>query len=231
MKNKAYIIIQAIFIAVVAITGCKKDNYTAPKSYLTGHVTYQGSPVGVRSNGYASGGAQLELWQHGYQFFTKIPVYIAFDGSYSALLFDGDYLLDRLSGAPWVNQTDSIAVHVKGNTTVDVPVTPYFFISKATYTNTATTVTSTITYTQPSPTSVLQSVVLYLSKTILVDANYNDASLTVSPTGLTPGTPFTATINIPTSLLTAGTIYARVGIKTTGVTELEYSAPVAIQLH
>lgn len=229
MKIKSYII-QTLFIAALAVSGCTKDNYTAPKSYLTGHVVYQGTSVGVRSNGFASGGAQLELWQHGYQFFTKIPVYINYDGSYSALVFDGDYLLDRLSGAPWVNQTDSIKVHVKGNTNVDVPVTPYFLVSNATYTNTSTSVTSTITITQPNPSSTLEAVRLYLSKTILLDQSQNDVNVNIAPAGIAIGTPFTATAAIPASLLNADAIYARVGVKTIGVVELAYSPPVKIQL-
>lgn len=230
MKIQSYYIILTLFAAALLISSCKKDNYTPPSSYLTGHVVYQGVPVGVRSNGFASGGAQLELWQHGYQFFTKIPVYIAQDGSFSAILFDGDYLLTRLAGAPWVNQTDSIAVHVKGNTVVDVPVTPYFLVSSATYTHTATAVTSTITIIKPNPTSVLQSVNLYLSRTILVDQNQNDAVVSVAGGTVTPGTSFTATVNIPASLLTADAIYARVGVKTTGVAELAYSPATLIQL-
>jgi hypothetical protein len=230
MKIKVYFIIQTLFIAVLAISGCSKDNYKAPKSLLTGHVVYQGTVLGVRSNGNSSGGAQLELWQHGYQFFTKIPVYVNQDGSYSALLFDGDYLLTRLKGAPWVDQTDSIAVHVKGNTVVDVPVTPYFYVSNATYTKSGTAVTSTITVTKVNSSSMLEAVRLYLSRTILVDQNQNDAIANIDPASVTPGSPFTATVSIPSSLLAADAIYARVGVKTTGVAELMYSAPFKISL-
>jgi hypothetical protein len=219
-----------LLIAVLIIPGCKKDNYTAPKSLLTGHVVYQGNVLGVRSNGFSSGGAQLELWQHGYQFFTKIPVYIAQDGSYSALLFDGDYLLTRLKGAPWVDQTDSILVKVKGNTIVDVPVIPYFYVSNATYTKSAASVTSAITITQVNASSTLEAVRLYLSKTILVDQNQNNAVVNISPADIIPGTPFSASITIPNSLLGGEAIYARVGVKTTGVAELEYSMPVKILL-
>lgn len=230
MKNKVYFIIQTLLIIILITSGCSKDNYKAPKSLLSGHVMYQGTVLGVRSNGNSSGGAQLELWQHGYQFFTKIPVYVAQDGSYSALLFDGDYLMTRLRGAPWSDQTDSIQVRVKGNTIVDVPVTPYFYVSNATYTNDASSVTSNITVTQVNTSSTLEAVRLYLSKTILVDQNQNNAVANVDPASVTPGSPFTATVTIPASLLTADAIYARVGVKTAGVAELIYSAPFKIAL-
>jgi hypothetical protein len=229
MKFRLYIF-QTLIIAVLAVTGCKKDNYTPPSSILSGHVVYQNAAIGVRSNGAATGGAQLELWQHGYAFFTKIPIYIAFDGSYSSLLFDGDYLLVRAAGAPWVAQTDSIRVHVAGNTTVDVPVTPYFLVNSATYAKGTGTVTATINVTKVNATSTLEAVRLYVSRTILVDQNQNDANTSVVGTTVTPGTPFSATVTLPASLVNADAVYVRVGVKTTGVAELAYSPPILLQL-
>jgi len=232
MKIRSYIIqTLCIGIAVLAIAGCAKDNYQAPQSILSGHVVYNGTAVGVRSNGFTSGGAQLELWQHGYQLFTKIPIYVNQDGSYSAIVFDGNYKLDRLSGSPWVNQPDSIDVHVSGNTNVDVPVTPYFFVSNATYTNTATTVTANITVTKPNATSVLTSANLYIAKTQFVDNKLNDGAASVAGTTITIGTAFNATVNIPASLQSATVIYARVGVLTAGQTEMEFSPVFPITLH
>ena len=66
-----------ISVFVLILVGCEYDNYDPPRSFLTGTVTYNGNPVGVRS-----GATQLELWQHGYQLFEKIPVYIAQDGTF-----------------------------------------------------------------------------------------------------------------------------------------------------
>src|SRR6476646_6291576 len=122
--------LSGIALALIAVfPACKKDNLKAPSSTLTGQVVYQGQPIGVRSNG-----VQLELWQSGYQLFSKIPVYINQDGKYSATLFDGDYKLTRLKGnGPWVDNTDTINVHVSGATTMDVPVQPYFVIKTPTF--------------------------------------------------------------------------------------------------
>src|SRR5688572_7366607 len=103
-----------IGILVVFSAACKKDNYDAPKSWITGKVVYQNQPVGVRSNG-----VQLELWQPGFQTFSKIPVYISQDGTFSANVFDGDYKLTRLKGnGPWADNTDTIAVSVRGSAVV-----------------------------------------------------------------------------------------------------------------
>src|SRR5688572_5356036 len=119
MKYKLSFIIGSL---VVFLAACKKDNFEPPKSWLTGKVVYQNQPLGVRSNG-----VQLELWQPGYANFSKIPVFVAQDGTFSANVFDGNYKLTFLRGnGPWVETTDTINVSVKGSTEVDVPVTPYF---------------------------------------------------------------------------------------------------------
>ncbi|RYE36384.1 MAG: DUF3823 domain-containing protein [Sphingobacteriaceae bacterium] len=228
MKVKIYIkaqVLAMLLLPVLFLAACTKDNYDAPKSILSGRVIYQNQAVGVRSNA-----VQLQLWQHGYVFFTPIPVYIDQNGAYSALLFNGDYKLTRISGGPWMPQTDSVNVHVSGNTVVDVPVNPYFVVSSATYQRSGTTITSTVTVQKANATSQVDAVRLYVSRTILVDENNTDASTTIAGTTVTPGQPLTATITIPPSLTSADAVYVRTGVKTVGVNELAYSAPTKIQL-
>src|SRR5688572_16723553 len=138
MKLKSILYIAAATFTV--LMGCKKDNFDPPGSVLKGRVVYNGQVLGVRtptvnaSGGTTTGGVQLELWQYGYQLFTKIPVYVNQDGTFSASLFDGNYKLVRLGGAPWQNNTDSIDISLKGSLDIDVPVVPFFTISNATCT-------------------------------------------------------------------------------------------------
>src|SRR6476469_9520926 len=125
MNNMKRKIIFSCILAPLLFTACKKDNKDAPQSTITGRVVYNGQPLQVKSNA-----VQLELWQNGYQLFTKIPVYVNQDGTFSAKVFDGTYKLTRLKGnGPWQDQTDTILVQVKNSTAVDVPVTPYFTVS------------------------------------------------------------------------------------------------------
>jgi hypothetical protein len=57
---------------------------------------------------------QLEIWQKGYQLYTSIPVYVTQDGTFSAVLFDGNYKLVSKSGnGPWVSKQDTVDFVVK----------------------------------------------------------------------------------------------------------------------
>jgi len=225
MKLRLYIYSALLLLITAGISSCKKDNYEAPKSTLSGRVVFQGQPVGVRSNG-----VQLQIWQHGYAFFTPITVYVDQTGRFSALLFDGDYKVTRVAGAPWLAQTDSVSVKVSGDTQVDVPVSPYSIVSNATYQRSGTTITANITVQKLQTTSQIEAVRLYLFRTTLVDQNNSDATINVDGVTVTSGQAFTTNVTVPASLTGADAVYVRVGVKTVGINELAYSAPTKIQL-
>ena len=223
MRNIA--VFSIILALAVIFNGCSKDNYDPPKSFLKGNVVYNGTPVGVRSNG-----TQLELWQYGYQLRSKIAVYIAQDGSYSAKVFDGDYKLVRLKGGPWEDQTDTINVTVSGLTQVDVPVTPYFTISGATISVSGGVLTSSCTVTKTG-TKNIQSLTLYAGITNIVDANNNSQTNTTSASGLADlSTPKTNTITLSTANAARDFIYARIGVQISGVGERFYTPVQKISL-
>ena len=212
-------------ILCIVVAGCAYDNYDQPGSLLSGKVVYQNEPVGVRSNG-----TQLELWQYGYALRAKIDVYISQDGSYSAKLFDGDYKLVRLSGAPWENQRDTISVTVKGNTVVDVPVVPYFVIKNATFQKSDDKIIAKFTIEKVSASANLSLARLYLGKTIITDQNNNAANVSLNAASITLGQEATITATIPASLASADHLFARVGVQSAGIGELFYTAPQKIQL-
>jgi hypothetical protein len=175
MKLKSFLYIAAAIFTV--LMGCKKDNFDPPGSVLKGRVVYNGQALQVRtptvnaSGGTTTGGVQLELWQYGYQLFTKIPVYVNQDGTFSASLFDGNYKLVRLGGAPWENNTDSIDIKLNGSLEVDVPVVPFFTVSNASFTfNKAdSTVTGTFTVNNVVPGSTLELASISVGPTQFVD--------------------------------------------------------------
>lgn len=226
MKIKPYLYILLFMVAVGSI-GCAKDNYDEPESMLSGRVVYEGQPIGVRSNG-----VQLELWQRGYAFFSKIPVYVNQDGSFSARLFDGDYKLTRQNGVgPWINNTDSIDVQIRGNTVIDVPVTPYTIVRSATYQRNGTTITAAANVQTVSTANPLESVRLYVFRTALVD-DVNQNAITVLEASAIPNItqPVVMNVTVPAALAGLEAVYVRVGVKTAGVTELAYSPAEKIAL-
>jgi hypothetical protein len=223
MKNK--LILLAVFTSLLVLAGCKYDNYDPPTSFLTGHVVYNSSPVGVRSNA-----TQLELWQYtwdtkGKIARAKIAVYIAQDGSFSARLFDGNYKIVCLAGAPWSNpNTDSLDVAVAGNTTFDVPVTPYFTIAGETfvYNKADSSITSTCNITKVG-TNAITNVTLFAGVTSIVD-NTNSTQNNVLTAGLTDlTTPKTNKITLTSVNKKRSYIYVRLGIQISGVSERYYT--------
>jgi hypothetical protein len=224
---KKYLILLLIIASVVMYSGCKYDNYAPPKSFLTGTIVYNGLPIGVRSNG-----TQLELWQYGYKLRSKIAVYIAQDGTYSARLFDGNYKLVRLAGAPWANQTDSIDVTVKGKTVVDVPVTPFYTISGETFTyNKAdSSLTSSCSITKVGTTGIT-NLTLYAGLTTIVDNTNNTQTNAISGAALTDlSTPKTNKITLTSANKKKSFIYARLGIQIAGVGERYFTQVQKISL-
>jgi Protein of unknown function (DUF3823) N-terminal domain/Domain of unknown function (DUF3823_C) len=225
MKSK--IISLAILTFFITQVGCKFDNYDPPAALLTGKIIYNGNPVGVRS-----GATQLELWQYGYKLRVKIPVNIAQDGSYTATLFNGNYKLVRLAGAPWANQTDSIDVKVSGNTTADVPVTPFYIITGETFTynKTDNSINSSCLLTKVG-TAAITSLTLYISRTDIVDANNNTGSTTLAAAALTDlTTAKTAKVVVTADPLNRSYVYVRLGVLSAGSTERLYTAVQKISL-
>lgn len=228
MKTKFHIPIMISALALLGImSSCEKDNRTEPKSTLKGRVVHDGQPIGVRSNG-----VQLELWQPGYQLFTKIPVLINQDGTFSASLFDGNYKLVRLRGnGPWVNNTDTIQVELRGNQELDVPVEPYFTIKNDTYTKEAGKVSATFSVQQVVASARLERVNLYVGTTLITDPNNNGGNAEKPGAEITDfSKPVTLTANLSAALAGREYVYARVGVKTAGVGEMIFGAPQKIQL-
>lgn len=216
MKKKTLLYL-AIASALVA-TGCEFDNFEEPKSQLTGKVIYQDNPIGLRSNG-----VQLELWEHGHELFTKIPVFLDQEGNFSAMLFDGNYKMVLLRGnGPWVDNTDSIDVVVKGATTVNMPVTPYFVIENPSFERSGQTINATCNIKHVNTTRALENVTLFLGYTNIVDHG-TFAERTEKTDVVDLSAPVTISVGIPNTLQGRNYIYARIGVRTVGTSEMIYS--------
>lgn len=223
MKREIIFSIIAVFVIIMA--GCAKDNYDAPSSMLTGAVTYNGVPVSVKS-----GGPRLELWQYGYQTREAISVYIAQDGTYSAQLFDGNYKLVRVAGAPWAVQTDTISITVSGSTNVDVPVIPNYAVSGEIFANAAGVISASGLVTKIGTLNA-DRISLFIGKTSIVDATNNAAASNKSGGAISNlSVPLTWSYTLSSTLAAKDYIYARIGVRCPGVTEWNYSSVQKIML-
>jgi hypothetical protein len=212
---------------LLAFTSCEKDNLAPPTSTLTGKVIYNNQAVGVRSNG-----VQLELWQPGYPLRTKIPVYLNQDGTFSASVFDGSYRLSFVSGnGPWVVSRDSINVNVNGNTTVDVPVRPYYVVNNETITAEGSKILSSFGLEKIDDTRALQYVGLYIGTTAVLDNINNRQKVEIQAAAISSLTaPVKIEAGLSAALASREYVFARIGVKTAGVNELIFSPVVKIEL-
>ena len=217
MKTKILFIVACVCFLLAS---CEYDNYDAPSAKLSGRVLYNDAPVGVRTNG-----TQLEPRQDGYELYTKIPVYIAQDGTFSASLFNGQYKLVRLSGAPWEDQPmDTIRIEVKGNTVVDVPVKPYFIIKNESYQKgTGNAITVKFTIEKVVESAEVKSVNFYLGEGILTDHNKTEYKGELDLSGLVLGQETTMTATIPEKMLKNGYAFARIGVQSNKSNEYFYT--------
>jgi hypothetical protein len=228
---KPSVIVLAALAAGFLGSGCGGigvlDNYDAPESTLSGQLVFQGAPVGLKSNE-----VQLELWQPGYQLNQKIPVYVAQDGSFSAKLFDGNYKLNVLPGSgPFVDIRDTIPVQLNGKATVEVPVTPYYTVANQAITNNAGTIQATVNVGSVNTTRNLEFVGVYVFTTNFVDRQYYSVRTERARSTIPNlGDPVTVSVALTPALAGRDYVFARVGVKTVGITPLLYGPIVKITL-
>ena len=220
-------ILFSIICGTLFLAGCKKDDAAPPSSLITGKIVYNKLPLSVRSTG-----VELELWQYGYSTRIKIPIYVNQDGSYEAKVFDGNYKLTMLRGnGPWAEKTDSIDVALKGSTVIDITVDPYFVISSSTFAKSGNAIAGTVSLQRVNTTRNLESVTLYVGQTMITDQNNSGASVTRAASSITDLTqPISLSANIPAALAGKDYVYARVGVRISGVGEQLYSVPMEIKL-
>jgi len=236
MAMKSFTAWAGAAILGMTLSGCgllEIDNYDAPSSLLSGRVHFDGQPVGLRT-----GGVELELWEPGWDLNQKINVYIAQDGSFSAMLFDGSYRINTIANnGPWVNRTDTITFDVRGNTQVDVPVRPHYVIRnhQVTYDRNAGaggTVNATFQIDQIDGTRLLEWAAIYVATTSFVDRTNRVVQLERTRAQLPTNwatAPVTLSVALPANIRDTPSpvprerVYVRLGIKSVGLAEMYFS--------
>lgn len=233
MKSKFQYIIFLAFC--VAVASCKKDNYSAPSSILSGHLVYQGEAIGVEYNQ-----VPYELYQFGFGKVGAIGQSFAQDGSYSSLLFDGEYKFIipngqgpfmwkyTASGAP-----DSLSISMHGSQTLDIDVTPFYMIRNPQITGSSNKVSATFKAEKiitDANAKDIERVSLYINKTQFVSGNGDQriAATDIAGADITDVNNISLSVDVPAIVPAQNYVFARVGIKIAGVEDMIFSPLVKL---
>ena len=231
-----------LFIICVAMLSCKKDNYDAPSVTLQGKITYLGEAINVSSKDVA-----FELWEPGWGKNGAITVNINEDGSYSTLLFNGNYkLVIPPSQGPFRSKinnetnTDTVLLQLNGSRTMDIEVIPYYMIRNPQLALSGTNAVAAGFQLEKIITDAnardIENVFLYLNQTAFVDGTNYIARTSLAGGDITDPANINLQVTIPAVISANGTtgtqnyVYARIGVKISGVEDLLFSPVQKIDL-
>jgi hypothetical protein len=208
------------FVLGLLLSSCAYDNFDEPTSVISGKIVYQGKTLGFRSNAMS-----LLLYQPGFGLNTSVSVAINQNGTFTALMFDGSYKLINASGTtqPWVLRTDTVFFDLKGTTSVDYEVTPYYMITNDTYVKSGTNMTANCKIVKIATTATLTNATLYVSRTSICNENYKEASQQLALASMPDLNNVNFTVAIPARLITQGYCYVRIGVKPVQSSERLYT--------
>ena len=225
-----------LVIAAGFLSSCGYDNYDEPGSSFQGRIVYQGEPINVSYNDVF-----FQLWEPGWQLNYSIDVTIAQDGSFSALLFDSSYkLIIPTAQGPFRNLinsetgSDTILVNLNGSTTnFDIEVEPYYMVRNPQFTATGRNVTGTFRAEKiitDSGARDIERVNLYVGKTQFVDFRTNVVSTEIGGGDIADPDAISMTVSVPDLTPTQNYVYARIGLKISGVEDMIFSPVQKVDL-
>lgn len=218
MKVNYYIL---LLITVIVFSSCAIDNYDEPEALLTGNIVYNGEAIPVENDR-----VHFQLWQPGFGKSGPINVAVYQDGSYSALLFPGDYKLIFSDGQGPFKPIDTMSVALRGSQELDIEVTPYYMIRNAQFSNTGTTVTGSCSVEQivtGDDAKNVESVTLYINKTQFVSGNGDENIEHSSAPDLSDLSNINLSVEIPDIQPTQNYVFARIGVKIADVEDMIFT--------
>lgn len=228
--NFSYIMLAACCMIILS---CKKDNYEAPASQLSGKLVYKGETFGVEKDQ-----VPYQLYQFGFGRVGPIGETFTQDGTYSALLFDGQYKMIVPNGqGPFLwkktaaGNPDTVVINMSGNQTMDLEVTPYYMIRTPQITASGGKVNATFKLEKiitDANARDIENVALYINRTQFVSngGNYNIANTTTAT--IPDPNNISLSVTVPTLTPTQNYVYARIGVKIVNVEDRIYSPLVKV---
>lgn len=231
--------ISALSLIAMLLAACSTeiDNWDYPRSVVSGQFVYKGQPMRLMSTASdATGSNMLQLHQTGGDWIQGfVKVFAKEDGTFTVNAFDGDYYLTLTPGrGPWQPNMDTVRFSLNGEKRdLNFEVTPYFWISDFKDSYADSTLTATFKLEKIVPAADLERVVVELGTTAIVDnlSKAYEKSFTAINTGTN-----TITLDLKelsgaekANLRRTGYLFARVGVKTAGVSDMIYSQTVKLQ--
>ena len=233
-----YMILPALALLLFGLTACEKDSFEPPKSTFAGRLVYKGEPILVQSANTGSTSdfpVFIELWQQAYNNRSSIRVPIAQDGSFTALLFDGDYKLIVPNGqGPFLwkrtpaNNPDSLSVALRGSQQMDIEVVPYYMVRSPQFAISSQKVTGTVKLEKIITDAVngknVERVSLYVNKSQFVDSGNSISATDLAGSAVKDLNAVTITSGtLPTTVPSQSYVYVRMGLKISGVEDMIYT--------
>jgi hypothetical protein len=215
-----------IIVAIAAlITSCSLDNYDPPSSLLTGAVTFNGQNLNLDH-----GNITFNLFQDGYEKNGPIAVSVAGDGTFSALVFDGTYHLYNIDdNGPWANDIAPIDIIIKGNTTINVEVHPYYLIENVTIALNGTDIKALCSVSEITSGKNAKQIFLAVGRTQFInDQSYSYLERKVV-NSVNVGGSHSFTIDASEFVDSYDCLWARIGLEVAGLEKFIYSKPVRIK--
>ena len=225
MQLRSYFFI--LLVLAGFLTSCSKDNYDAPGSTFSGRIVYQGDPIEVEYNQ-----VRFQLWQTGFGKLTPIDVVIKPDGSFSSMLFNGSYKLSFPGGqGPYMtlhdgSSKDTLAIDISGNKTMDINVVPYYMVRNPQFNVSNGAVGANFSLEKiitDANAKDIERVTLYLNNTVFVSGAANVANSNINGSDITDLNNITMSVNIPNLTRSQNYIFARIGVKISGVEDMIFS--------
>ncbi len=219
-----YILLLAVGFGLAS---CALDNYDEPTSQLTGRLVYQGNPIYLEFNRVS-----YELYQDGFGKTGPLGSTFTPEGTFSQLLFDGTYKMVVPNGqGPFLwgeeaDMPDTVTINVSGNTEQDFEVIPFWIINNAQLSGSGNQVTGTFALEQivtDANAKNIESVTLYISKTMFANSQTNVAITTLEGAAITDINSVSLSAAIPELVPTQNYVFASIGVKFAGVDDLLFS--------
>lgn len=218
---------------MITVMSCKKDNYDPPSVTLSGRLVYNGESIGVEHDKVT-----FELYQYGFGKVGALGNTFKQDGTYSMLLFNGEYKMIVPNGQgpfQWKQKSqggpDTVVINLNGNQQVDLPVTPYYMIRNPQITASGGKVNASFSIEKiitDATARNIENVSLYINKTQFVSGTDNNGAAGINGGDITNPSSVSLSVNIPDIMPAQNYVFARIGLKIDGLDDRIFSPLVKL---